>query len=50
MKVERLDSGRVELDDGREADFASGGGHVHIEALEIQTPADPTFCLEAKTC
>lgn len=33
--VEGFDSGWIEPDDGREAEFAGGGSHVYIEALEI---------------
>lgn len=49
VQVERFGRGRVQLDDGREADFAGGGGHVYVEAIDIQTPADFTFRLERKT-
>lgn len=31
--VRGLQSGRVEPDDGREADFGAGGAHLNIEAL-----------------
>lgn len=48
MHVQRFGSGRVELYDGRAADFAGGGGHLYFEALKIQTPADVAFYL--KTC
>ena len=51
VHVERWGSGRVELDDGREAEFAPAcGGQMHFKALRIQTPANLTFCLETKTC
>lgn len=50
MHVDGLGGGRVELDDGREADFADGRGHVHVEAPEIQAPVAFTFCLKRETC
>lgn len=33
VPVRGLQSGRVEPDDGGEADFAAGGAHLNIEAL-----------------
>lgn len=50
MHVEGLVSGRVELHDGWEADFAGGGGHLYVEVLEVQIPEDVTFYLKRKTC
>lgn len=35
VAVGRLQSGRVEPDDVREADFAAGGAHLNVEACNV---------------
>lgn len=49
MLVQRFDSGWEEPDNSGEADFASGGGHLNFEALEIQTPVTLTLDLQKQT-
>lgn len=44
------ESGWVEPDDGRQADLATGGAHLNIDVLHVQTPEDVTFNLEGKKC
>lgn len=50
VMVVGLQSGWVEPDDGRQADLATGGAHLNIEVLHIQTPVDVTFNLKGKKC
>lgn len=45
VAVRGLQGGRVEPDDGREADSAAGGAHLDIKALHVQTPEDVTLNL-----
>lgn len=48
MLVMGLQSGWVEPDDGRQADLATGGAHLDIDALHVQTPEDVTFKLKGE--
>lgn len=43
-----LQGGWEEPDDGGRADFAAGGAHLNIEALQVQTSEDAIFNLMRK--
>lgn len=46
VHVERFGRRGVQLDDGRQAVPAGGRSHVQLEALQIQTSAEPTRYLD----
>lgn len=45
MHVQRFVGGRVQPDDGGEAGPAGGGGHLHPQAVKVQTLAAAALCL-----